>query len=78
MRRAAIMMIIVGALIFALTAATAMAAPGKAKVVMCHKGQTITVGGPSVKGHHQKHGDTPGACAATTAPAPVTEPASAA
>ena len=81
MRRTAIMMIVVGALIFALTAATAMAAPGKgkggskgpgkAKVVLCHKGQTITVGGPAAKAH-QKHGDTAGACAATTAPEPTT------
>lgn len=73
MRRIAIVMMVVGALIFALTAATAMAAPGKsggkgpgkAKVVLCHKGKTITAGGPAAKGH-QKHGDTLGACATTT------------
>ena len=82
MRKTAMMMIVVGALIFALTAATALAAPGKGKggskgsgknkVVMCHKGQTITVSSSSVKGH-QKHGDAMGACATapggeTTAP----------
>lgn len=75
MRRTAIMMIVVGALIFALTAATAMAVPGKggskggettaSKVTLCHKGKTITVGGPAVKGH-SKHGDVAGACATTT------------
>lgn len=79
MRRTAIMMIVVGALIFALTAATAIAAPGKgggkgsgkAKVVMCHKGKTITVSSASAKGH-KKHGDTMGACAVTTAPGGAT------
>ena len=84
MRKTAMMMMIVGALLFALTAATAIAAPGKgggkgpgkAKVVLCHKGKTITVAGPAAKGH-QKHGDTVGACAVTTpapAPAPAPEP----
>lgn len=78
-------MVVVGALIFALTGATAMAAPGegagkgpgKAKVALCHKGKTITVGGPAAKGH-QKHGDAPGARAVAPAPepAPVPEPAS--
>ena len=81
MRKTAMMMIVVGALIFALTAATALAAPGKGKggskgsgknkVVMCHKGQTITVSSSSVKGH-QKHGDAMGACPVAPAPAPTT------
>ena len=84
MRRTAIMMIVVGALIFALTAATAMAAPGKgggkapgkAKIALCHKGKTINVAAASAKGH-KKHGDTVGACATppATAPPEATTPA---
>lgn len=35
---------------------------GKVKVTICHKGKTIKVAKPSLKGH-LKHGDTLGACA---------------
>jgi hypothetical protein len=34
---------------------------GKAKVTICHKGKTITVGAPAVKAH-VRHGDRVGAC----------------
>lgn len=79
MRKSAMMMCLVAGLILALTAATVMAAPNKSKgsagkgknskVVLCHKGKTITVASSAVKGH-SKHGDTPGACPAGTTTAP--------
>lgn len=34
---------------------------GKQKVVICHKGKTITVGKPAAKAH-LRHGDTLGPC----------------
>lgn len=78
MRKAAIVLMVVGALLFAVTAATAVAAPpagkggGKEKVTLCHKGKTtIIVGAPAVKGH-AKHGDVPGACGGTAGPAAIT------
>lgn len=61
-------------MLFAVTAATAVAAPpagkgggkGQEKVTLCHKVKvTIVVGAPAVKGHMQ-HGDALGACGATT------------
>ena len=74
MRRTAVMMILVGALLFALTAGVAVAAPGKGKgkgqekITVCHKAKkSITVGKPAEKAH-LKHGDTAGACAAATVP----------
>ena len=70
MRKAAIILMVVGAVLFAVTAATAVAAPGKGggqeKVTLCHKGKTtIIVGAPAAKGH-AKHGDVAGACGGTT------------
>lgn len=35
---------------------------GKAKVTICHKGKSITVGAPAVKAH-VRHGDSIGRCA---------------
>ena len=34
---------------------------GKTKVMICHKGKTITVGAPAVKAH-MRHGDHVGRC----------------
>ncbi|MGI9112778.1 MAG: hypothetical protein ACR2GT_11395 [Gaiellaceae bacterium] len=34
---------------------------GKAKVTICHKGKSITVGAPAVKAH-LRHGDSSGRC----------------
>ncbi|MBA3244465.1 MAG: hypothetical protein H0T61_04740 [Actinobacteria bacterium] len=34
---------------------------GKTKVTICHKGKSITVGGPAVKAH-LRHGDSIGRC----------------
>ena len=66
---------LVAVLMVALTVATALAAPGararvqgkgtgkgREKVTVCHKGETITVAKPALKGH-LKHGDTQGECA---------------
>ena len=72
------MFALVTVLVVALTVATAMAAPGdkgkgkgkgkgQEKVTICHKGKTITVAKPALKGH-LKHGDTEGECATTPAP----------
>ena len=80
MRRIALFML-VATLVVALTVATAMAAPGgqgkdqgkgkgQAKVTICHKGETITVAMPALKGH-LKHGDTEGECVTTPAPEPT-------
>ena len=72
MRKATIVVAIVASLLFALTAATAVAAPpagvggGKEKVTLCHKGKTMTVASPAAKKGHTKHGDTPGACGTAT------------
>lgn len=71
MRRIAIL-VLAGALMLALVAGAATAVPGKgqgqtkaskgqSKVSICHKGKTITVAAPALKGH-LKHGDTRGAC----------------
>ena len=70
------MMRAVGVLVFGLTAATAMVAPGKgrgrgsgtARVVLCYEGKTVTAAGSAVKGL-QKHGDSLGACVTTPATA---------
>ena len=42
---------------------------GKAKVTICHKGQTIQVSSCALKAH-QKHGDTVGACPGQNPPPP--------
>lgn len=61
-------------LLFAMIAALAISATaaagnghGKAKVTICHKGTTLSVGAPAVKAH-LKHGDKLGACISTPPP----------
>ena len=62
---------LVAVLMVALTVATAPSGAGgqgkgtgkgREKVTVCHKGETITVAKPALKGH-LKHGDTQGECA---------------
>ncbi len=50
-----------------LFAKIASAGYGEQKVMLCHKGKTITVGAPAAKAHF-KHGDTAGACPTTPPP----------
>lgn len=70
MRKAAIILMVVGALLFAVTAATAVAAPGKGrgqeKVTLCHKGKTTIIVAKPAEAAHLKHGDILGACGGTT------------
>ena len=70
MRKAVVVALMLGVLLWAMTAGVAAASPGKGqghgqtKVELCHKGKkTMTVGAPAVKGH-LKHGDATGACGA--------------
>src|SRR5215217_4227558 len=54
------------AVMLSVTVAVAFAATndgGKEQVTLCHKGHTITVGGPAAAAH-ERHGDTEGACPA--------------
>lgn len=78
MRKVVVVALMLGVLLWAMTAGVAVAGPGKGKgagqtkVALCHKGhKTITVGAPAMKAH-LKHGDVAGECGATTTPEETT------